>query len=146
MYTIGEISNKFNLSISAIRYYDKEGLFPNIERKNGIRQFSESDVESILMIECLKRSGMQIKDIKQFLDWCNQGDETLQKRYDMFNEQKEKVLSQIEELKRALNLINYKCWYYQEAIKQGSDKSIKNLDIKDMPYQIQILYKQIHNI
>ncbi len=146
MYTIGEISNKFNLSISAIRYYDKEGLFPNIERKNGIRQFSESDVESILMIECLKRSGMQIKDIKQFLDWCNQGDETLQKRYDMFNEQKEKVLSQIEELKKALNLINYKCWYYQEAIKQGSDKSIKNLDIKDMPYQIQILYKQIHNI
>lgn len=146
MYTIGEISNKFNLSISAIRYYDKEGLFPNIERKNGIRQFSESDVESILMIECLKRSGMQIKDIKQFLDWCNQRDETLQKRYDMFNEQKEKVLSQIEELKKALNLINYKCWYYQEAIKQGSDKSIKNLDIKDMPYQIQILYKQIHNI
>lgn len=146
MYTIGEISNKFNLSISAIRYYDKEGLFPNIERKNGIRQFSESDVESILMIECLKRSGMQIKDIKQFLDWCNQGDKTLQKRYDMFNEQKEKVLSQIEELKKALNLINYKCWYYQEAIKQGSDKSIKNLDIKDMPYQIQILYKQIHNI
>ncbi len=146
MYTIGEISNKFNLSISAIRYYDKEGLFPNIERKNDIRQFSESDVESILMIECLKRSGMQIKDIKQFLDWCNQGDETLQKRYDMFNEQKEKVLSQIEELKKALNLINYKCWYYQEAIKQGSDKSIKNLDIKDMPYQIQILYKQIHNI
>ena len=146
MYTIGEISNKFNLSISAIRYYDKEGLFPNIERKNGIRQFSESDVESILMIECLKRSGMQIKDIKQFLDWCNQGDETLQKRYDMFNEQKEKVLSQIEELKKALNLINYKCWYYQEAIKQGSDKNIKNLDIKDMPYQIQILYKQIHNI
>lgn len=146
MYTIGEISNKFNLSISTIRYYDKEGLFPNIERKNGIRQFSESDVESILMIECLKSSGMQIKDIKQFLDWCNQGDETLQKRYDMFNEQKEKVLSQIEELKKALNLINYKCWYYQEAIKQGSDKSIKNLDIKDMPYQIQILYKQIHNI
>lgn len=146
MYTIGEISNKFNLSISAIRYYDKEGLFPNIERKNGIRQFSESDVESILMIECLKRSGMQIKDIKQFLDWCKQGDETLQKRYDMFNEQKEKVLSQIEELKKALNLINYKCWYYQEAIKQGSDKNIKNLDIKDMPYQIQILYKQIHNI
>lgn len=146
MYTIGEISNKFNLSISTIRYYDKEGLFPNIERKNGIRQFNESDVESILMIECLKRSGMQIKDIKQFLDWCNQGDETLQKRYDMFNEQKEKVLSQIEELKKALNLINYKCWYYQEAIKQGSDKSIKNLDIKDMPYQIQILYKQIHNI
>ena len=145
MYTIGEISNKFNLSISTIRYYDKEGLFPNIERKNGIRQFSDSDVESILVIECLKKSGMQIKEIKRFLDWCNQGDGTLQKRYKMFIDQKEKVLSQIAELEKALNLINYKCWYYQEACKQGTDKNIKNLDIKDMPVQIQNLYRQIHN-
>lgn len=145
MYTIGEISNKFNLSISTIRYYDKEGLFPNVERKNGIRQFSDSDVESILVIECLKKSGMQIKEIKRFLDWCNQGDGTLQKRYEMFIDQKEKVLSQIAELEKALNLINYKCWYYQEACKQGTDKNIKNLDIKDMPVQIQNLYRQIHN-
>lgn len=145
MRTIGEISNKFNLSISTIRYYDKEGLFPNVERKNGIRQFSDSDVESILIIECLKKSGMQIKEIKRFLDWCNQGDGTLQKRYKMFIEQKEKVLSQIAELEKALNLINYKCWYYQEACKQGTDKNIKNLDIKDMPVQIQNLYRQIHN-
>ena len=145
MYTIGEISNKFNLSISTIRYYDKEGLFPNVERKNGIRQFSDSDVESILVIECLKKSGMQIKEIKRFLDWCNQGDGTLQKRYKMFIDQKEKVLSQIAELEKALNLINYKCWYYQEACKQGTDKNIKNLDIKDMPVQIQNLYRQIHN-
>ena len=112
MHTIGEISNKFNLSISTIRYYDKEGLFPNVERKNGIRQFSDSDVESILIIECLKKSGMQIKEIKRFLDWCNQGDGTLQKRYEMFIDQKEKVLSQIAELEKALNLINYKCWYF----------------------------------
>lgn len=145
MYTIGEISNKFNLSISTIRYYDKEGLFPNVERKNGIRQFSDSDVESILVIGCLKKSGMQIKEIKRFLDWCNQGDGTLQKRYEMFIDQKEKVLSQIAELEKALNLINYKCWYYQEACKQGTDKNMKNLDIKDMPVQIQNLYRQIHN-
>ena len=145
MHTIGEISNKFNLSISTIRYYDKEGLFPNVERKNGIRQFSDSDVESILIIECLKKSGMQIKEIKRFLDWCNQGDGTQQKRYKIFIEKKEKVLSQIAELEKALNLINYKCWYYQEACKQGTDKNIKNLDIKDMPVQIQNLYRQIHN-
>lgn len=145
MYTIGEISNKFNLSISTIRYYDKEGLFPNVERKNGIRQFSDSDVESILVIGCLKKSGMQIKEIKRFLDWCNQGDGTLQKRYEMFIDQKEKVLSQIAELEKALNLITFKCWYYQEACKQGTDKNMKNLDIKDMPVQIQNLYRQIHN-
>lgn len=146
MYTIGEISNKFNLSISTIRYYDKEGLFPNVKRKNGIRQFDDNDVESILIIECLKKSGMQIKEIKQFLDWCNIGDSTLNKRLNMFNTQKNKILFQIEELKKALNLIEYKCWYYQEAVKRGTDKDMKNLDIDSLPIQIKNLYIKAHNI
>ena len=67
MYTIGQIAEKFDLSISTIRYYDKEGLLPNIKRKNGIRQFDDQDLEVFLVIECLKKSGMQIKEIKQFL-------------------------------------------------------------------------------
>ena len=146
MYTIGEISNKFNLSISTIRYYDKEGLFPNVKRKNGIRQFDDYDVESILIIECLKKSGMQIKEIKQFLDWCNIGDSTLNKRLNMFNTQKNKILFQIEELKKALNLIEYKCWYYQEAVKRGTDKDMKNLDIDSLPIQIKNLYIKAHKV
>lgn len=146
MYTIGEISNKFNLSISTIRYYDKEGLFPNVKRKNGIRQFDDNDVESILIIECLKKSGMQIKEIKQFLDWCNIGDSTLNKRLNMFNTQKNKILFQIEELKKALNLIEYKCWYYQEAVKRGTDKDMKNLDIDSLPIQIKNLYIKAHKV
>ena len=146
MYTIGEISNKFNLSISTIRYYDKEGLFPNVKRKNGIRQFDDNDVESILIIECLKKSGMQIKEIKQFLDWCNIGDSTLNKRLNMFNTQKNKILFQIEELKKALNLIEYKCWYYQEAVKRGTGKDMKNLDIDSLPIQIKNLYIKAHKV
>ncbi len=140
MYTIGEISKKFNLNISTIRYYDKEGLFPNIKRKNGIRKFDNSDVESILVIECLKKTGMKLKEIKKFLDWCTQGDSTLNNRLKMFIEQKNKTLSQIDELKKALNLINYKCWYYEEAVKRGSDKDLKNIDINNMPNEIKSFY------
>ena len=112
MYTIGQISDMFKISISAIRYYDKEGLFPNIKRKNGIRQFDDNDLEALLVIECLKKSGMQIKEIKQFLIWCNEGNSTLPKRLKMFEDQKIKVLNQIQELENTLNLINFKCWYY----------------------------------
>ncbi len=146
MYSIGEISDKFNLTVSAIRYYDKEGLFPNVKRKNGIRQFDDADVESILVIECLKKSGMQIKEIKQFLDWCNEGDSTIEKRLQMFENQKEKIINQIDELQDALNLINYKCWYYNEASKRGTDRDLKNININILPEQIKELYIKSHNI
>ena len=146
MYSIGEISDKFNLTVSAIRYYDKEGLFPNVKRKNGIRQFDDADVESILVIECLKKSGMQIKEIKQFLDWCNEGDSTIEKRLQMFENQKEKIINQIDELQDAMNLINYKCWYYNEASKRGTDRDLKNININILPEQIKVLYIKSHNI
>ena len=65
MYTIGQISEMFNLPISTLRYYDKEGLFPQMQRQSGIRKFSENEVEALRVIECLKASGLEIKDIKQ---------------------------------------------------------------------------------
>lgn len=146
MYTIGQIADKFDLSISTIRYYDKEGLFPNIKRKNGIRQFDDQDLEVFLVIECLKKSGMQIKEIKQFLLWVDEGNSTLNKRLEMFKNQKQKVLNQIKELESTLNLINYKCWYYGEAVKQGTDENLKTLPVLSMPKEIQNYYKKAHKI
>lgn len=58
MYTIGQISKMFDLPVSTLRYYDKEGLFPNMERTSGIRKFSESEIEALHVIECLKKTGI----------------------------------------------------------------------------------------
>ena len=66
MYTIGQVAEMFHLPISTLRYYDKEGLFPNLNRKGNIRQFGDTEIEAIQVIECLKKSGLEIKDIKQF--------------------------------------------------------------------------------
>ena len=66
MYSIGEISKMFDLPISTLRYYDKEGLFPHLKRVNGVRQFSENEIETLRIIDCLKRSGLEIKDIKEY--------------------------------------------------------------------------------
>lgn len=73
MYTIGEISEMCGLPISTLRYYDKEGLFPDLKRVSGIRKFGEKDIEALRVIECLKRSGLELKDIKQFMKWCTRG-------------------------------------------------------------------------
>ena len=67
MYTIGQVSKMFNLPVSTLRYYDKEGLFPGMERASGIRQFSDSEIEALHVIECLKKSGLEIKDIRLFM-------------------------------------------------------------------------------
>ena len=64
MYTIGEVSEMFNLPVSTLRYYDKEGLLPDLQRVSGMRRFSDKTVETLQVIECLKKSGMEIKDIK----------------------------------------------------------------------------------
>ena len=61
MYTIGQISEMFGLPVSTLRYYDKEGLFPDIRRVSGIRKFSEKEVEAIRIIECLKNPAWKLK-------------------------------------------------------------------------------------
>ena len=84
MYTIGQVSAMFGLPISTLRYYDKEGLFPSMERRNGIRRFGEAELEALRVIECLKASGLEIKDIKLFMQWCTEGPETYPQRKELF--------------------------------------------------------------
>lgn len=121
-YSISEAANKLNLTAHTLRYYDKEGLMPFVERKsNGTRIFQESDIDSLKIIECLKSTGMPIKEIKHFIDWCVAGDSTLQERYDMFLERKATVEAQIKELEQTMELINHKCDYYKTALAAGTE-------------------------
>ena len=91
MYTIGQVSAMFGLPVSTLRYYDKEGLFPALGRASGIRRFSETELEALRVIECLKKSGMEIKDIRQFMEWCAQGSQTYPLRLELFVRQKAAV-------------------------------------------------------
>jgi DNA-binding transcriptional MerR regulator len=116
-YSIGEVALMFNIPASTLRYYDREGLFPNMKRSiGGIRLFSDVEVETLKVIECLKTTGMEIKDIKLFLDWCLEGNSTLQKRCNMFYERKAIVEKQMEAIRKTLEMIQFKCWYYETAL------------------------------
>lgn len=143
-YTIGEISKRFNISISTIRYYDKEGLLPDIKRENGIRKFSEQDVETIFIIECLKKTNVELKDIKRFIMMVKQGDSTIDERLNFFKEQKEKTLNQIKVLKKALQMFEYKEWYYTKAKELGSTIELENNIDSYRPNEIKELYELAH--
>ena len=144
MYTIGQVSKMFGLPVSTLRYYDKEGLFPKLERSNGIRRFGERELETLRVIECLKKSGMEIKDIRQFMEWCAQGSSTYPQRRAMFIKQRESVEAEIARMNRVLDMLNFKCWYYEQAIKDGNEDALHEMIPDKLPGDIQALYDRAH--
>jgi len=99
--------------------------------------FSDIEIETLRIVECLKTSGLSIKDIKRFLDWCQEGDASLQKRRDMFRERLEAVKRQMEELQKTMDIIKYKCWYYDAALAAGTEEAPHNMPLEEMPEEIQ---------
>lgn len=102
----------------------------------GIRVFSDTEINTLKVIECLKSSGMSIKSIKEFLVWCGEGDTSLGKRREMFHARLEEVDKQIEALQEVKNRLKYKCWYYDTAIAAGSETAVKNLPIDEIPEDV----------
>ena len=138
MYTIGQVAEMFGVPVSTLRYYDKEGLFPEMRRVSGIRQFSEKEIEALRVIECLKKSGLEIRDIKQFMQWCTQGSETYAQRRELFEKQRGQVESEIQRLGRVLDMLKFKCWYYEQAVRDGDEARLSRLRPEEMPEMCQI--------
>ena len=144
MYTIGQVSQMFNIPISTLRYYDKEGFFPNLKRLSGIRRFGEQDIEALKVIECLKESGLELKDVKQFIKWATKGSSTYKNRKELFEKRKIAVEQEIKKLQKTLNILEYKCWYYDKAIKDGTEDRIYKMLPNKFPPKIQKLYDSFH--
>lgn len=144
MYTIGQVAEMFDLPISTLRYYDKEGLFPHMQRTSGIRKFSDTEIEALHVIDCLKKSGMEIKDIKQFMQWCTEGPSTYQNRKELFEAQQKVLEAQMHELEKNMAMIKFKCWYYDKAIADGCEDNIKAMLPDKLPADIQKLYDLAH--
>ena len=144
MYTIGQVSEMYNLPISTLRYYDKEGFFPNLMRKGNIRYFSDVELEAIRIIECLKQSGLEIKEIKQFFQWVVEGPSSYEKRKELFETRKATVEDEIKAMEKTLALLKFKCWYYETAIKDGNEDGINAMLPDKLPEEIQKLYDISH--
>ena len=144
VYTIGQVSKMFGLPISTLRYYDKAGLFPHLERVSGIRIFDTSSVEALRIIECLKKAGMEIKDIKQFMEWCTQGSETYSQRHELFVKQRRHVEAEIQRMNQVLDMLKFKCWYYEQAMTDGNEDRLHSLTLEELPDDIRAAYENAH--
>ena len=144
MYTIGQVSEMTGLPVSTLRYYDKEGLFPGMERQSGIRKFGDRELEALRVIECLKKSGLEIRDIRQFMDWCAQGSETYPQRRELFVRQKAAVEAELERMERVRDMLIFKCWYYEQAMADGNEDRLSAMPPEEMPADIRRPWENAH--
>ena len=122
-FLIGDISKMYGISQDTLRYYDKAGLLPFVKKNQaGRRVFTEDDLGYIEVIDCLKRSGIPVKEIAKFMDWCVEGDKTLPQRYAFMVEQEAVLEKKIHELQAQLDFLRWKKWYYQIANEAGTEE------------------------
>ena len=139
-YTIGEMAQKLNVAPSTLRYYDKEGLLPFVERSSGgIRMFKDEDMEWLRLLGCLKKAGMPLREIKAFMDWSRQGDATFDRRLDLIEKQRQSVLDQQKQLEDTLLMLDYKRWYYQTAQAAGTCAVHDSLCPEEVPERFRAL-------
>lgn len=144
LYTIGEMAKRLGVAPSTLRYYDKEGLLPFVERSGGgIRMFKEADFEWLQVIECLKKTGMRLADIKRFVEMSMQGDDTIDERLSLIIKQKEAVKAQIDDLSKTLKALEFKEWYYKTAKEAGTISVPRNMTSDELPEEYREVRKAL---
>ncbi|GGH78019.1 DNA-binding transcriptional MerR regulator [Pullulanibacillus pueri] len=118
-YSISEVATMFNMPQSTLRYYEKKGLLPLIQRDEaGRRLFSEDQIALFKTVMCLKSTHMPINHIKQYIDWVVEGDSTIDKRLDMMLAHKQEVLAELSLMKESLEGIDFKINRYTKQIQE----------------------------
>ncbi len=142
-YTVGEMAKILHVAPSTLRYYDKEGLLPFVERSSGgIRLFKGSDFEWLSMIECMKQTGMPMT----FIDLCMAGDSTLSERLNLIRRQQEVVHAQMAQLQSTLDMLDYKAWYYLTARQAGTCAIHATLPEAEIPEKFRAIRQRTKGI
>ena len=133
-YTIGQVSRIMGLPTPTLRYYEDAGLLPNVGRtESGRRVYSDGDLEALRVIECLKESGLSIKEIRSFVAMAVEGDATIPQRLALFRDRLQDVETQIAELERMRQILEFKRWYYETAIELGGEAAVRALPEEQVP-------------
>ena len=145
LFTVGEMAKVLGVSASTLRYYDQEGILPFVERSSGgIRMFTDKDYEWLKVIECLKRSGLSIKEIRAFIDMAGRGDDSLSERLELFRSRRDAVRRQIDDMQATLKLLEFKCWYYEQSIKDNTEARVRALSPEEVPEEYRDVRKRMN--
>ncbi|OOM14295.1 MerR family transcriptional regulator [Clostridium saccharobutylicum] len=115
--TITEVSRKYELSADTLRYYERVGLIPAVNRnKNGVRNYTEEDCRWVEFIKCMRNAGLPIEVLIEYVTLFQQGNETIDSRKELLKEQRAQLAQKIEDMKKTLDRLDYKIERYEKGI------------------------------
>ena len=130
--TIKEVSEKYDISSDTLRYYERIGMIPEVTRTaSGIRDYLESDLSWVELVICMRKAGVSVESLIEYVKMCMQGDTTFSARLHLLQEEKEKLEEQRSQLETAMKRLDYKISRYQKAVDTGElnwDKDTCNND------------------
>jgi DNA-binding transcriptional MerR regulator len=123
--TIAQVSKKFDLSQDTLRYYERIGLIPSVNRnKSGIRDYTEEDCRWVEFIKCMRSAGLPIESLIEYVSLFQQGDETVDARKELLVEQRNELLTRMEDMKKTLERLSNKIARYEQTVVK-KEKSLK---------------------
>lgn len=131
MYTMKQTCDKVNMPYETLKFYCNEGLVPNVRRdKNNYRIFDDRDIEWIKGLSCLKKCGMSIQEMKDYLALCLEGEKTIPERKIILEKKREALLKNIAELNASVAYIDWKQGFYDDVLS-GKTQYYSNLIKED---------------
>ena len=125
---IAEVSERYGLSSDTLRYYERIGLIPPVNRnQGGIRNYGEIDVMRVEFIKCMRSAGLPIEVLIDYMGLVQQGDQTIEARKEILKEQRELLLSRMQEMQKTLDILDHKIEVYENAVLNKE----KELQVED---------------
>jgi len=125
---ITEVSEKFNLSQDTLRYYERIGLIPTVNRnKSGVRDYTEEDCKWVEFIKCMRNAGLSIEVLIEYVILFQRGNETIEARKELLIEQRKLLIEKMESMKKTLERLNYKISQYENIVLE-TEKTLKKRD------------------
>ena len=119
--TIKEVSEHFDLSADTLRYYERIGLIPRVPRnKSGVRDYDEESCQWVQLIKCMRKAGVQIEALIEYVALYRQGDDTVDARRDILAEQRNRLIERMEDMQAALERLNGKIERYDQGLMRSS--------------------------
>lgn len=126
---ISEVSKKYDLSQDTLRYYERIGLLPGVNRnKSGIRDYTEEDCRWVEFVKCMRNAGLPIETLIEYVSLFQQGDATIEVRKELLTEQRNQLIAKMEDMKKTLERLNYKIERYEQAVVPKENELKKSED------------------
>ena len=123
---ISEVSEQFGISLDTLRYYERIGLIPPVNRNgSGIRDYSELDVRRVEFIKCMRSAGLPIEVLIEYFKLVQQGDQTIEARKEILKDQRELLMTRMQEMQKTLDLLNHKIEVYENAVLKAEKEILQ---------------------